>query len=134
MKKLILTSWVLSTLFAGTALAHTRLVSSTPAQGSTVANPPAEFVLTFSEAARFTALTVQKDGGPEQKITPLPAAAATALKVAAPRLESGHYTLTWRVAGDDGHVMNGKVTFTVGGTSSPGVAPASAPVDHSSHP
>lgn len=133
MKKVILTGWVLSTVFAGTALAHTKLMSSVPAGGSTVASPPAEFVLTFSEAARFTALTVQKDGGPELKITALPTSAATALKVAAPRLENGHYTLTWRVAGNDGHVMNGKVTFTVGGSSTPGSAPASAPVDHSSH-
>ena len=133
MKKLILTGWILSMALAGTALAHTKLMSSVPAEGSTVASPPAEFVLTFSDAARFTALSVQRDGGPDQKITSLPTAAATALKAAAPKLEPGHYTLKWRVAGGDGHVMNGKVTFTVGGAPRPGSVPASAPVDHSSH-
>jgi methionine-rich copper-binding protein CopC len=130
MKKLVLIGSVLSLVVTGTALAHTKLTSSMPAEGSTVASAPTEFVLTFGEAARLTALSVQKDGGTEQKIAALPTAAAAQLKVPAPKLESGHYTLSWRVAGDDGHVMNGKVTFSVGGTPSPGAAPASSHADH----
>ena len=97
------------------AFAHAHLKSSEPADGSTLAKAPSEFVLNFSEAARVTALTVQKDGGTEQKVSPLPATTAAQAKIAAPKLENGHYTVTWRVASDDGHVMNGKFSFTVGG-------------------
>ncbi len=102
------------------AFAHANLKSSVPADGSTVAKAPAELVLNFSEGARVTALTVQKDGGAKQKVSPLPATSAAQARIAAPRLEDGHYTVTWRVASGDGHVMNGKFSFTVGGKPSPG--------------
>src|SRR5689334_4543394 len=83
--------------FAGAASAHTHLEKSSPADGSTVASAPTEFVLNFGEAARLTALSVQKDGAAEQKIAALPKDAAAKLKVSAPKLENGHYTLNWRV-------------------------------------
>ena len=30
-----------------------------------------------------------------------------------PALESGTYTVSWRAAGDDGHVQRGEFSFTV---------------------
>ena len=116
--------------FTGVANAHTHLEKATPADGSTVASAPTEYVLTFEEAARLTALTIQNDGGAEQKIAALPKAAAAVLKVPAAHLENGHYVLRWRVVGDDGHVMTGKIGFTVGGKPSPGAEPH---VGHTEH-
>jgi copper resistance protein C len=130
MKTFIIKVMVAATV-AAPAFAHTHLKSTIPADGSTVTAPPAEFVLSFSEPSRLTALSVQKEGGAEQKITALPAAATAAAKVAAPKLENGRYTLSYRVVGADGHVMNGKVTFTVGGK--PAAGAAAPPADHSAH-
>jgi methionine-rich copper-binding protein CopC len=122
MKSSILTTWLAAAAFAGAAMAHTHLKSASPADGATVATSPAEFVLTFGEAARLTALSIRKDGGAEQKVAPLPMIAAAQFKVPAPRLDNGHYTLSWRILGDDGHVMSGKVGFNVGGTPAAGAA------------
>ena len=98
---------------ASNAAAHTHLQKSDPADGSTLQAAPAGFVLSFSEAARLTVLSLQKDAGPAQKIAPLPTAAARQITVPAPRLAPGTYTLSWRVLSDDGHVMPGKLTFTI---------------------
>ncbi|HWL61258.1 MAG TPA: copper resistance CopC family protein [Steroidobacteraceae bacterium] len=129
MKRLMTTMLIAATL-ASPAFAHTKLKASVPADGSTVETAPAAFMLSFSEPARLTALSVQKEGGAEQKITGLPTAASAEAKVAAPKLENGRYTLTYRLVGADGHVINGKVSFTVGGKAAPGAAPE---IDHSSH-
>lgn len=120
MKMPLLAVLTLSLACSSVASAHTHLENSSPADGSTVASAPTQFVLTFGEAATLTALTIQKDGGVEQKITTLPKQAAANLAVQAPRLDNGHYVLKWRVVGKDGHVMSGKFGFTVGGK--PGAA------------
>jgi copper transport protein len=106
------------------AFAHTHLVKAFPADGSTVMVSPPKFVLTFAEPARLTALSLQKDTEPAKKIGPLPAAPAAEISIPAPQLAAGKYVLSWRAVSDDGHVMPGKVTFTVGPsgamTSAPG--------------
>jgi methionine-rich copper-binding protein CopC len=97
------------------ALAHTHLESSVPANGSVLKTPPQAIVLTFAEAARLTALSLQKDNEPAQKLSPLPSAAARELSVPVPRLTPGKYVVSWRVLSDDGHVMPGKLSFTIAG-------------------
>jgi len=98
-----------------TALAHAHLTQSAPADGSTVTVAPDHFTLTFSESARLTALTLQRDGdAAAQKIAPLPKDATEHFDIPAPRLTAGVYTLKFRnVAADDGHVMAGSIRFTV---------------------
>jgi copper transport protein len=105
------------------AVAHTHLTKSVPADGSTVTVSPPKFVLTFAEPARLTAMSIQKDSAPAKKLAPLPAAAAGEIAVTAPQLAAGKYVLTWRALSDDGHVMPGKISFTV----APSGAPTSAP-------
>jgi len=93
--------------------AHTHLKQSAPAEGSIVTAAPANFVLTFSEAARVTALTVQKEGEAAQKLAPLPSAPAEQVTVPAPKLAPGKYVINWRVVSDDNHIMSGKLHFTI---------------------
>ena len=96
------------------ALAHAHLQHSDPADGAVISDAPAQFTLQFSEPAQLTALTLSKAGqSAPQKITPLPSAAAAQLHVAAPRLEPGDYELRYRVISADGHLMAGKIHFTV---------------------
>lgn len=100
--------------FASTAFAHTHLKEAVPANGSTVSQAPEMLVLSFSGAARLTALTITKeDGSDEKKISPLPEAPAARISVPAPKLAPGKYVVNWRVMGADNHPMSGKFTFTV---------------------
>lgn len=108
--------WVggVALMLAISAQAHTHLKSATPAEGSTVKSAE-QITLTFSEKATVTALTLQKEGGDERKLTPPAEAATDHVTVAAGKLEPGKYTLNWRVVSDDKHVMSGKLHFTVSG-------------------
>ena len=106
------------------AFGHAKLVKAEPANGTTVTVAPTKFVLTFGEPAKLTALSLQKDAEPAKKIGPLPTDSAAEISVPAPKLTPGKYVLSWRAVGDDGHVMPGKLSFTVGpspaATSAPG--------------
>jgi len=92
--------------------AHAHLTAAVPADGS-VGKAPEQIVLTFSEAARITALTLQHEDEAPRKLTPLPAEMATRLTIPLPKLSPGRYTLSWRVVSDDGHVVPGALHFTV---------------------
>jgi methionine-rich copper-binding protein CopC len=70
-------------------------------------------VLTLSEAARLTALSIQKGSEPEQKIKPLPTTAAQQISVPLPPLTPGIYSVNWRVVSEDGHMMAGVLHFTL---------------------
>jgi copper resistance protein C len=100
-------------MLTAAAQAHTHLKSAAPAEGSTVNASPDHITLTFTGAARLTALTIQKDGDKEQKISALPAEPAAQLTVPTPKLAPGPYTVTWRIVSSDNHVMSGKLHFTV---------------------
>ena len=96
-----------------TANAHSHLRSSTPAEGSTVAGPPAQVVLGFSEVSHLAALTVARGSQAAIKVEPLPQQPAQRLIVPLPKLGAGAWTLGWRVIGEDGHVTHGIVHFYV---------------------
>jgi methionine-rich copper-binding protein CopC len=136
MKTSIALAAIAALAFAAAAQAHTHLKSSSPAEGSSITASPANIVLKFSEAARVTALSVQKDGGPEQKLAPLPAKAAAEVSVPAPSLVAGKYVVNYRVVSDDGHVMSGTLHFTIDPSAPPsaGKAPDHAHGhEHESH-
>ncbi len=94
------------------ALAHTHLLKSVPADGHVVETPPGSVVLTFSEAARVTAAWIQKSEGVKTRLT-APGKPATEVTIALPALTPGTYVVSWRAASADGHVMPGRIRFTV---------------------
>ena len=99
-------------LLVATAHAHAHLTAAVPADGS-VGKAPERIVLSFSEAARITVMTLQRGGEEPRKLTPLPSEMAARITVPLPKLSPGKYTLSWRVVGDDGHVVPGVLHFTV---------------------
>jgi copper resistance protein C len=129
-KKSIWLGGMVVLMFGAAAHAHTHLKASVPAEGSVVTTAPANLVLTFTGAARVTALTLQKEGGAEQKIEPLPAAAAKEVTVPVPKLTPGKYVVNWRVAGADGHAMSGKLHFTVDPAAKPAAGKPQQEHDH----
>ena len=116
------TKWISASallLLAAMAHAHARLTAADPADGSS-GKPPAHIVLSFSEAARITAMTLQRDGEEPRTLTFPPAEKATRITVPLPKLLPGSYTLSWRVVGEDSHVVPGTLHFTVVESPAPG--------------
>ena len=113
MKKLTLAAGVILTLVVLGAQAHAHLKASNPKEGETVTMMPGSISLTFSESVRITAVSIQKDTEPKQKLTS-PTTTGEQMSVEVPRLLAGNYTLTWRVTStDDSHIMSGELHFKV---------------------
>lgn len=96
-----------------TANAHAHLQNSSPADHSVITASPPNLELTFSELAKLTSLSIQKDKENKQNLTSLPTTAATKISVPLPQLTPGTYQVIWRVLSDDGHVMTGVLHFTL---------------------
>lgn len=129
MKILSLLSGPVLAMFAVTASAHTHLQQSNPADNSVITASPTHLVLSFSEAARLTALSIQKDNEPERKLQPPSTAAAQQISVPLPPLAPGAYSVSWHVLSDDGHVMSGTLHFTLAAEHAPD-RPTDRPVQH----
>lgn len=129
---------VLLPLTASPAQAHDALVSTSPADGATVATPPEEVVLTFNEPALAvgTQLVVRGPDGPVQRGKPR-LVDATVRQAIATGSPAGRYTVTWRVTSADGHPVSGTFSFTAtaagSGVPSPS-ATATAPTTSASAP
>ena len=113
MKILSLLSGLALVAIGATANAHAHLQKSSPADDSVIATSPSNLVLNFSEAARLTALSIQKGEEPKQDLKPLPTTAARQVSIPLPPLTPGTYSVNWRVVSDDGHVMGGALHFTL---------------------
>jgi hypothetical protein len=115
-------------LGAGQAFAHTRLESSDPADGTSLATSPQRVSLTFSETvqAGFTTVTVV---GPDQAqyqtgdVTVNGDTVSTGVRPLGP---AGRYEIGYRVVSEDGHPVSGSVAFTLT-TPGPGAAVAATP-------
>lgn len=113
MKTLLPAIGLVSFLMAQSASAHAHLEKSTPSENSVLTSAPTTLEMTFSEAARLTALSIQKDQDPKLPIKNLPTAVEPTVRVALPALAPGAYTVSWRVVSPDGHVMSGSLHFTI---------------------
>lgn len=119
MKRNIAALLAVATFAAGSALAHTEMAATVPANGATIAEAPENIQLTFSEPVRLTALSIQKDGDRKQSLGPLPSATIEEFSVALPTaIGDGHYVVTWRALSADTHVMSGEFMFAVGAEGS----------------
>ena len=110
--------------FAGSAQAHTKLVSSTPSANATVTKP-GRVVLTFNEkvVANFTGATLTMTSMPGMAahqpmaitgFTSAMSANGKTLTLTMRRaLSAGTYQLKWHAAGADTHRMEGTLSFTV---------------------
>lgn len=111
------------------AFAHGALKSSVPASGARLASAPTEIRLVFTEAVElaFTRVEFRGANGP---ILLRASAFAGADKrtvvtpIDAP-LVAGDYTVTWQIAGADGHPVRGAYKFSIdSGAASLAVLPA----------
>ncbi len=121
----VLAAVVALLLGAAPAAAHTRLESSDPADGASVATGPGSVSLRFNEDVRaeFATLTVVGPDGAQYQEGPVSAAGVRVSTAVAPLGQAGAYRIGYRVISGDGHPVQGTVSFVL---TAPG--PAAAPL------
>jgi copper resistance protein C len=107
---------VLVSSVSAAPLWHFTMLRSVPAKDQTLAVAPTRLQIWFSEApaagvSKLTLLRADK----AVALKPLVLTASDKSIYADPvkPLDAGSYTLNWRTAGDDGHVMSGELKFTI---------------------
>jgi copper transport protein len=105
--------FALALLATGGVQAHAHLERSVPADGSVLQAAPAQLLLSFSEPGRVTALWIADAAGKRRKVQALPRTTAREVSVTLPALAPGRYVIEWRVLSADGHVMPGRIRFTI---------------------
>ena len=124
---LAVVSGLVMLLAAGPALAHSRLESSDPADGASLATPPSKVTLTFNEAMTpgpgFTTITVIGPGNTAWQDGETQVSGDSVSIAVKPLGPAGVYQIGYRVVSDDGHPVSGSVSFTL---TAPGPGAAAA--------
>ncbi len=115
-------------LAAAPASAHTRLLSSDPADGSSRDDAPTRVSLLFNEdiEAGFATVTVVGPDGSQYQTGSVSASGGEVAVGVSPLGPAGVYQVGYRVVSDDGHPVQGAVSFTLT-TPGPGAAPPAVP-------
>jgi hypothetical protein len=100
----------------GAALAHAKLVSSSPAANQAVTPAPTSLTLKFSESieVRFAQVTLSDASGTAVKtgaVTQDPDDRAMLIVPLAAPLAAGQYTVSWQIVAADGHKTKGTYHF-----------------------
>ena len=106
-------------LIAGIAGAHTALMESFPADGSTLETPPVDISLIFNGQVRLVKMELLVSGvGVATGFQP-PADENDSFTVATPNLGAGSYTVNWAAISEDGHTVDNSFSFVVSTETEP---------------
>jgi methionine-rich copper-binding protein CopC len=97
------------------ALAHTKLLSSDPADGASLDSAPQRVSLTFNETMTpgFSTITVVGPDGAHYETGQVGAEGGTVSIALLPLGAAGRYEIGYRVVSADGHPVTGSVAFTL---------------------
>lgn len=122
----------------GAASAHDELVSTTPAEGTTIDVLPPSLELAFSNVPSGIGAQVQvlDEAGEDWADGPVQIVDRTATQALRSGAPAGEYTVNWRVVSSDSHPIEGTFAFTTqqGGTTVPDAASTAGPVDTQEDP
>lgn len=113
------------------ALAHTEIVSTSPAANTDVNVSQESISITFSEPPLVdgAAIVVMNEAG-DILDSPAPTLAGATLSIPWPTdLTPGEVLVTWRATADDGHVLSNEFSFKYTAAAESGVAPSALPAD-----
>ncbi|WP_112242439.1 copper resistance CopC family protein [Kribbella monticola] len=99
----------------GPAAAHAKLESMSPADGSTMAAPPTQVVLTFNEPVGSTGAEVQvkSPSGNNVSTGDIQVIDNKVTQPVGAMIEAGKYTVDARIVSADGHPITVSASFTV---------------------
>jgi methionine-rich copper-binding protein CopC len=102
-------------LVTGEATAHAMLDHAEPRVGNTVATPPREVTLWFTQKLEpaFSSVTVTNPAG-QRVDTGKARVSGSQMTVSLRAVGSGTYRVNWQVLSVDAHRTNGSFTFQVG--------------------
>ncbi|OLS40453.1 copper resistance CopC family protein [Bacillus sp. MRMR6] len=113
MKKLTFVLFCMLIVIPTIVSAHTELTSSNPESGQVVTADLQEIVLNFGgKIESLSKMTLQKDGVevPFAGVEPLDKQMTGTLSEP---LENGEYVIQWNIVGEDGHIIEGEIPFSV---------------------
>ncbi len=112
MKNILLAG--LAAFWATSALAHSPLDSTTPANEAVVTQMPTEVLIDFKGSIRLTRVSITHADTHRMDMD-LGEQTAFMQEFALPMhdMGAGTYVVEWRGLGDDGHALNGTFSFTV---------------------
>jgi copper transport protein len=124
-------------LSPGHVLAHNEFVESNPSDGDTVTTTPSVWEVTFTKdvpLATASGEVINSDGVRTTLPTPSHGTSENIILFALPPDLTGSVTARWKLVSEDGHVVQGRVTFTISssaptGDSSPTSTPTISPTD-----
>ena len=111
------------------ALAHTEIVSTSPAANADVNVSQESISITFSEPPLIdgAAIVVMNEAG-DTLDSPAPTLAGATLSIPWPTdLTPGEVLVTWRATADDGHVLSNEFSFKYTAAAESGVAGTGTP-------
>jgi copper resistance protein C len=110
----------------GVAAAHAKLESITPGDGTTMAAPPTQVVMTFNEpvGSGGTQVLVNSPSGKNVASGDVQVVDNTVTQPVGAMVEAGKYTVEARVTSDDGHPISVTSSFTVTHAGHPATQPA----------
>jgi methionine-rich copper-binding protein CopC len=94
--------------------AHSLLLESTPAAGTTLAAPPRELMLRFNnriETSLSRVRLLDEHGSAQMLVVSAAGGAADRLTAVGPPLRPGRWQVEWQVLSMDGHVVSGRFEF-----------------------
>ena len=112
MKKILLFAFLLL-IFPLSAHAHAGLSSSTPAEGETLEESPAEIQFQFDSAIQQGEMTLTDESGHTVEISDISFSEMELIGQLGEELPDGAYIADWRVISQDGHEITGTLTFNV---------------------
>lgn len=116
-------------LTAGTASAHDVVAGSDPADGATVATPPTQVSVTFSESpqGQLSTLTVVGPDGARHEQGQATTQGSVVSVPVGPLDQAGRYEIGFRIISSDGHPTTGSLAFQLTTPSAPAGTAAAAP-------
>jgi methionine-rich copper-binding protein CopC len=107
----------ISLLASPFAAAHATLKSSDPQAGAELASAPKQIALTFNEKIEeaFSTVTLADKEGRQMSTAKatVDGVNPAIVHLALPAVATGEYTVSWAVAGHDGHRRKGEFKFSV---------------------
>ncbi|WP_245315790.1 copper resistance CopC family protein [Bradyrhizobium neotropicale] len=105
----------LASVMSGEACAHAFLDHAEPRVGNTVASPPRDVTLWFTQKleAAFSSITVTGPSG-QRVDAGKPRVSGDRMSISLKPAGAGTYHVNWRVLSVDAHTTDGSFTFQVG--------------------
>ena len=107
------------------ALAHNAFDSSSPSEGDLLETSPSGWTITFTKSVpldSFSGEVINGDGIRTQLASPTHGATDNIVVVSFPTSLTGEITARWKLVSSDGHVVSGRVAFSVNATATTTIA------------